>query len=146
MSASSVATQSSFAAPPTGAAASENVNPTPGSAREIMNNPTPSFGSVPGVAAAQSWQIPGGPMPLWTPPETPMNSGVGSGYVGAGRHSASSSVSGVAGALLPSVEEDEGAGGEGRKREADLEGEEQGGRKRRRGEMGGVSEESSAAE
>jgi chromatin assembly factor 1 subunit B len=57
-------------------------------------NPTPSLGSVPGIAAAHS-----GPVPNYmTPPETP------AATTGAGRtHSASSSVSGI-GNLRPDNE------------------------------------------
>lgn len=64
-SASSVATQSSFAHGSTGA---------------ITSNPTPTLGNVPSVAATNSF----GPLPWTTPPQTPM----------AGVVSATSSVSG----------------------------------------------------
>ncbi|EON62603.1 hypothetical protein W97_01827 [Coniosporium apollinis CBS 100218] len=68
MSASSAA--SSFAIPP---------DPN------VTNNPIPSMGSVPSVAAANSGTVSG--MPMWTPPLTPMP-----GYHGG--HSATSSISG----------------------------------------------------
>ncbi|KAF2867081.1 WD40-repeat-containing domain protein [Massariosphaeria phaeospora] len=70
-SVSSIATASSFA-------------PGPG---DHTNNPTPSMGSVPGIAAAQSGPV---GVPMWTPPLTPAH---GQG----GTHSASSSVSGMPG-------------------------------------------------
>ncbi|KAF1990420.1 WD40 repeat-like protein [Aulographum hederae CBS 113979] len=137
MSASSIATQSSFQ--PLGTArgatpGADLINPSGGAGTYVMNNPTPSLGAVPSVAAAQSGPVLGGPMPLWTPPETPMSSGIGggSGYVsaggdgGRGRHSASSSVSGAVGQAIASVE-DEGGNGEslakaGLKREREKEG------------------------
>ncbi|KAJ9222367.1 hypothetical protein DTO271D3_2136 [Paecilomyces variotii] len=50
----------------------------------VINNPTPTLGSVPLVTAANSAQPP--TLPLTTPPQTPMSSGVS--------HSARSSVSG----------------------------------------------------
>lgn len=75
MSASSVATQGSFAPGP-----DPNVT---------LNQQTPSMGAVPGVAAANS--APVGGMPMWTPPHTPMPGTQGGG----GTHSAASSVSGV---------------------------------------------------
>lgn len=62
MSASSAATQSSFAHPP-------DQNATP-----VMNNPTPSMSSVPSIAAAGSNTT--GPLPLFTPPQTPSASTV----------------------------------------------------------------------
>lgn len=54
MSASSIATEASFARVP---------DPN---ALLVMNNPTPSMGSLPSVAAAGS-----NVMPLFTPPQTP---------------------------------------------------------------------------
>jgi chromatin assembly factor 1 subunit B len=57
MSTSSAATQSSFAYPP-------DQNPPP-----VMNNPTPSMSSVPSMIAAGSGAS--GPLPLFTPPQTP---------------------------------------------------------------------------
>ncbi|KAI9706646.1 MAG: hypothetical protein M1836_003655 [Candelina mexicana] len=58
-SASSIATQSSFAVG------------TPGA---IMSNPTPTLGSVPSVAAANSGAV--GILPLTTPPQTPLSSNI----------------------------------------------------------------------
>ncbi|KAK0640475.1 putative WD repeat-containing protein C26H5.03 [Lasiodiplodia hormozganensis] len=75
MSASSVATQSSFAPGP-----DPNV---------ALNQQTPSISAVPGVAAANSGPV--GQMPMWTPPHTPMPGGGTQG----GTHSAASSVSGI---------------------------------------------------
>ncbi|KAL1641477.1 Chromatin assembly factor 1 subunit [Diplodia intermedia] len=74
MSASSVATQGSFAPGP---------DPT-----VTLNQQTPSMGAVPGVAATNSGPI--GQVPMWTPPHTPMP-----GTQGGGTHSAASSVSGI---------------------------------------------------
>jgi chromatin assembly factor 1 subunit B len=58
MSASSIATEASFARVP-------DQNPPP-----VMNNPTPSMSSVPSLAAAGS-SNPGAAVPLFTPPQTP---------------------------------------------------------------------------
>ncbi|OJD33715.1 wd40 repeat-like protein [Diplodia corticola] len=77
MSASSVATQGSFAPGP-----DPNVT---------LNQQTPSMGAVPGVAAANSGPV--GQVPMWTPPHTPMPGTQGGG----GTHSAASSVSGAGG-------------------------------------------------
>ncbi|KAF2088803.1 WD40 repeat-like protein [Saccharata proteae CBS 121410] len=104
MSASSVATQSSFAP-----------SNEPG---VFMNNATPSLSAVPGVAAAQSAPVTG-PMPMWTPPQTPMPMAGGSG--GGGGHSAASSVSGIGGAKRDGESEGEAVG----------EGEERGAKRRR---------------
>lgn len=77
MSASSIATQSSMA---------------PGADQNgVVNNPTPSLGTLPSIAAAHSGPV--GGMPLWTPPQTPMPGGASS-------HSATSSISGPAGTGL----------------------------------------------
>ncbi|TKA81059.1 hypothetical protein B0A49_00679 [Cryomyces minteri] len=73
MSASSIATQSSFAHVP---------DQNGGMA---MNNPTPALSSVPGIAAANSGNGMIGGVPLYTPPQTPA----------AGSQSAASSVVGV---------------------------------------------------
>lgn len=63
MSASSIATQSSFAQVP-----DQNAVPN-------MNNPTPSMSSVPSIAAANSGTGMMGGMPLFTPPQTPGHNG-----------------------------------------------------------------------
>ena len=80
----------------------------------VLMHPTPQMGAVPSVAGLHSAPVPGS-MPLWTPPETPLSgaSGGPAPDVFAPRssaattaatdhawktHSASSSVSGVAGA------------------------------------------------
>ncbi|GME28529.1 wd40 repeat-like protein [Neofusicoccum parvum] len=73
MSASSVATQGSFAPGP-----DPNVT---------LNQQTPSISAVPGVAATNSGPV--GQVPMWTPPHTPMPGTQG------GTHSAASSVSGI---------------------------------------------------
>lgn len=59
---------------------------------EAVNNPVPSIGAVPSVAAAQSAPVPGSGGNIWTPPQTP--SGGNHGTAG-GMHSAASSVSGI---------------------------------------------------
>ncbi|KAF2172390.1 hypothetical protein M409DRAFT_63095 [Zasmidium cellare ATCC 36951] len=59
MSQSSIATEASFARVP-------DQNPPP-----VMNNPTPSMGSVPGLAATGSSNPSGSSVPLFTPPQTP---------------------------------------------------------------------------
>ncbi|KAF4311466.1 wd40 repeat-like protein [Botryosphaeria dothidea] len=73
MSASSVATQGSFAPGP-----DPNV---------ALQQQTPSVSAVPGVAATNSGPV--GQVPMWTPPHTPMPGTQG------GTHSAASSVSGI---------------------------------------------------
>ena len=64
MSASSIATEASFARVP-------DQNPPP-----AMNNPTPSMSSMPSLAAAGS-SNPGTGLPLFTPPQTPAHGHTG---------------------------------------------------------------------
>ena len=87
---SSVATQSS----------SHAQTPPPNT---IMSNPTPTFGSVPGLAAASSSSV--GGVPLTTPPQTPMSSTM-------------SSTSSVSGASVLG-KRDSGAASESEKEERD---------------------------
>ncbi len=132
MSASSIATQSSFA-------------PVPEQGGVMMTNATPLMSSVPSVAAAPHGSV--GGMPLWTPPQTPM----GSGAVG-GSHSAASSVSGVVGFgtkkdsdAKRESESERDEPRDRRKRDAESEGQEHGQKRRRIAPTPVSDSESSAA-
>lgn len=71
MSASSIATEASFARVP-----DQNAPP-------VMNNPTPSLTSLPSLAAAGSSNPVTSSIPLFTPPQTPGQSQVGGPAIGA---------------------------------------------------------------